>query len=151
MIAVFTGTSRAPGMTARQSAVLAGWLAANRVNVLIHGGCVLADDQADQIAVDLDIARVICPQDDVPRKRIDDIIFRKRVNSRTGKPPTMPVSILAPRPALVRNKLMLKMHGVHRLIACPHEPKEIIRSGTWATIREGRRRLGQHNVEVILP
>jgi hypothetical protein len=42
-----------------------------------------------------------------------------------------------PKPYLVRNREIVE--GVDLLIACPKEPVEVLRSGTWATVRIARR------------
>ncbi len=42
------------------------------------------------------------------------------------------------RPYLIRNQVMVTIGST--LIACPHEYKEKLRSGTWATVRYARKR-----------
>ena len=43
-----------------------------------------------------------------------------------------------PKDYLIRNKEMVD--EVDRLIACPHTRKEVLRSGTWATVRYARKK-----------
>jgi hypothetical protein len=143
VIAVFTGTSKAPGMTPRQKQALADWLIEHRILVLVHGGCIWADDQADTIAASLGVGRVVVPQNNVAGKSVPGEVFRKRKGSG--------VSILNPRPAPERNIFMLKLNGVRYLVAAPNTKHEVIRSGTWMTVRHGIKILGREAVTVLEP
>jgi hypothetical protein len=48
------------------------------------------------------------------------------------------VTILPPRPYMERNQNIVNQSDV--LIGVPKDTKEVIRSGTWATIRRARKR-----------
>jgi hypothetical protein len=112
------------------------------IMVLVHGGCIGGDDEGDIIAALLGINRLVYPGPRGP-KRIDDGVFK----SRTGSNVTIMPSVDDP---LKRNPFIVKA-GRDRLFACPRQRGEIIRSGTWTTIRLGRKLLGEDRVEIIYP
>lgn len=131
----FTGTQK--GMTDFQKGVLVLKLS-QFATLLVHGGEEHADDEADAIAVSLGIPRSIFPATGTSLK------IAERCRARGG------VFTLHPEhPPLVRNKLIVG--EIERLLACPRQSTEILRSGTWATVRYGRKALGEANVEVIAP
>lgn len=112
----FTGTRE--GMTPQQRKAVRSIVSAYAPQVVRHGVCLGSDAEFNEIVREL-----------LPDCRIE------------GHPASMPrwmadceVDILhEPRPPLVRNRDIVD--GCDLLIATPKELKEVIRSGTWATIR----------------
>lgn len=132
----FTGSQQ--GMTEHQKALLMERLLYPRPSVFVHGGCIGADDEADVMAAGLGIYRVIYPSTHL-RKRVPDAVLRSRG----------PCVIHMARPPLQRNPLIVA--ACERLLAAPAQAREVLRSGTWTTVREGRRRLGGLCVHVLPP
>jgi hypothetical protein len=118
----FTGTRR--GLTIVQQNVLRAELAHLHPQLLVHGACIGADNEADQIAVELGIPRLVYPS--TARTRILDSVLQARAA----------LTILNPLPPLVRDKLIVAASEV--VIACPWQYTEQRRSGTWATVRYAR-------------
>lgn len=116
----FTGTQR--GMTRRQQRALREVLAGLRgVSALHHGDCVGADAQAHDIArLHFIPVHLHPPDDDAKRARCGGAALEH-----------------PPRPYLERNGDIAAACGV--LIAAPRQSSEILRSGTWATVRAARR------------
>lgn len=137
MRVAFTGTRE--GMTPEQKKQLRILLKKLKPICLIHGGCCGADNEADQIACDLSIQRIIFPS--IAKTRIQDSVFRNRNGACC--------SIAPPDEPLKRDTKIVK--AADHLIACPKTPEMIVRSGTWATVRRGVRFLGVENVTVIKP
>lgn len=134
----FTGTMG--GLTVRQHYMLFERLTSLKPAVLVHGGCIGGDDEADKMAADMGIPRLVFPSTRID-KRVSDEVLR----SRTG-------SVVWIRPAkepLDRNPDIV--NAVEQLIACPRQSRMITRSGTWTTVRLARRILGDVNVHVIGP
>lgn len=125
MILSFTGTQR--GLDPSQLEAVAGVLASG-VELLVHGGCIGADDEADQLAAELGIDRLVFPSTRLD-KRVADEVLRDRKGSR--------VTIREAMEPLKRNRLIVK-YG-QKLVACPYEREEVVRSGTWATVRYAQR------------
>lgn len=116
----FTGTSHHDGMNDFQHDSverLLKWLHPKKVH---HGDCVGADYHFDVITKRLGIYRVLHPPTD-DKKRA----FCKTEEERV------------PYPYLVRNKHIVNETKV--LIATPKETEEVLRSGTWSTIRYARK------------
>lgn len=116
----FTGTAR--GMSAGQRRAFTLWLIREHITELHVGDCVGADQQA------ADIARAC----------------RVRV---VGHPPADPTwraywrhyaHCHAPRPFLDRDQDIVDAAAV--LFGAPAGFREVLRSGTWATIRRGRKK-----------
>lgn len=120
----FTGTHR--GMTQPQILKLAEFIA--KASVLVHGACVGADDQADLLAVFFCVPRRALPSTSVSMRVPYDTLL-SRIGSR--------IFIDLAKPPLVRNKHIITAGD--RLVACPAQVLEVLRSGTWATVREARR------------
>lgn len=137
----FTGTQ--VGMTSDQLLEVRRLLAEYQPTFFIHGGCVGADEEADRIAFELGIHRVIRPQNHKPELSIPREIFERRVNKASR------VTILPAKLPLARNLDIIR--DSMRVIACPRLRKEELRSGTWMTIRNARRVLGKYNVDVVWP
>jgi hypothetical protein len=129
----FTGTQT--GMTEYQENKFREYLLFVRPNVLIHGGCIGADCQADNIAWELGIAREIYPS---------NIHKKQGLFCRLGQ-----FYVHDPMNPLTRNKFMVERCDL--LIAAPHQGTEVVRSGTWATVRYGRKKLGPEDVWIITP
>jgi len=133
----FTGTQK--GMTMEQKTALELLLRSMRPAALVHGACMGADAEADNIACNLKILRVLFPSNHPTKSRLAECV------ERGGD-----VIIAAPaQHPIERNPLIVGASTV--LIACPSQPFEIIRSGTWTTVREGWRRLGRQHVLIIEP
>lgn len=119
MVMGFTGTSK--GMSEPQRMSVMALLKRLRVTELHHGDCVGADAQAHRLARRLDIPVVLHP----PTSSTHRAFAR---GSAREEPP---------QPYLTRNHFIVKWS--EGLIATPHQQIEILRSGTWATIRYARR------------
>lgn len=116
----FTGTHL--GMTFNQQDSLRNFLMEPTFTELHHGDCIGADAQAHAIALPMGFHIIVHPPLD-PRKRA--------WVAGTG------VHILLPCKYLDRNKDIVDTSDI--LIAAPKEMKEILRSGTWSTIRYARK------------
>lgn len=111
----FTGTQR--GMTDLQKAVVATFLAGNKIAIGIHGGCIGADIHFDDICY---------------RNLITRVIYPSNIPEKYGWWHYTPFVMAEDKP-LSRNHTIVDKSDL--LIATPKETKEVIRSGTWATIR----------------
>lgn len=138
----FTGSQL--GMTNNQRTYIRYELETRRPSAVIHGACIGADDEFDEIAYELGIPRIIFPSNHPTKSALDKCIERCGERER-GKL----IVASEPMPPLKRNPLIVRAGD--QLIACPSQPNEVIRSGTWTTVRLGRKILGRKNVEIILP
>ena len=113
----FTGTQ--DGLTKEQVFELARLFAehSDEFSNFIHGDCIGADAEADNIADSMGYATKMRPC----------TIDYKRAFCKTG------IIVAEPAPPLDRNKLIVNDSDM--MIGCPKEMKEVLRSGTWATIR----------------
>jgi hypothetical protein len=122
----FSGTRR--GMSRAQlrtvEDVLTRWLAEVSVGgEFRHGDCVGADDQADQISRRLGyVVHSYPPVDERGRARVH------------LRGPTI---VHPAEPFHVRDRRLVDASS--RLLACPLSDAEVLRSGTWTTIRHARR------------
>ena len=132
MIVGFTGTEK--GMTSAQKQTLCLLLDSLDVTEFHHGDCVGADAEAHEIALDRGIRIVIHPPTD----------SKKRAFCKGA------VEIREPKPYLDRNHDIVD-EGDGALIATPFEEKEILRSGTWATVRYAYKMGRAVDVFVIRP
>lgn len=126
----FTGTRS--GLTESQKATLRTWLEKYspwEVDEFVHGGCVGADADAHRIAKSLGMWTHVYPCD------IVDMQAELPDADETAKP-------MAP---LLRDRLIAGVCDI--LFVCPKELVEIIRSGTWATMRYARK--AGHDVVII--
>lgn len=121
----FTGTQL--GMTETQQAALKDYLRVRQVDRFHHGDCVGADEQAHDIARSLRIDVVLHPPTSQSKRAFCKAQY-----------------IEPQRPYLDRNLHIVDAADL--LIACPSRRQPILRSGTWATIRQARRR----NVRVLV-
>lgn len=120
----FTGTQK--GMTAAQLHNVEAQLRAWRGQVLygVHGACVGADDQFDQMLVALGLPRVIRPC----------TITHMRVPcERQG----IVLKLYDAAPPLDRNKDIVYESDI--VLVTPKTMEEELRSGTWATFRYARK------------
>jgi len=117
----FTGTQK--GMTNRQKETLRQTLKLfkSRHIIFIHGDCIGADKEANDIAKSMHIRRYIYPSN-IKLKRAFCMY------ADFTAPPDDP---------LTRNHKMVKKGNI--LFAAPKTSKEELRSGTWATIRYARK------------
>lgn len=113
-----TGTRK--GATPDQLWILETLLVALGATHLHHGDCVGVDAQAHAIATTLGLITVAHPP-------VDTALQAHTVNTIT----------LAPLPFLERNRRIV--FETVALIALPKELNEVVRSGTWATVRHAAR------------
>lgn len=136
----FTGTRR--GMTPAQRAALPGVLATLPERVL-HGGAVGADHEFDSFISPLywnqttDAQRLM----NTFKGNIPIVVFpvgQKRHDFWFEEAPFGAIREIyeTVRDPLERNLTIAKT--CHRLLACPAESDEVLRSGTWATVRYAR-------------
>lgn len=131
----FTGTQA--GMTKKQHEQLSAFMREQDPLLLIHGACIGADDEADKLACLYRMSRLAFPAT-IKSKRIPDSVLQQRG----------PISIMPEAPALKRNKSIIWAGDI--LIACPKEPKEVLRSGTWSCIRYAQT-LKDWDIRIFLP
>lgn len=126
----FTGTQL--GCVGPQRLALEATLSDWRPHVLhaVHGCCVGADAEFDDILVRLGVPRVLRPS---------DIEHKSVACERVG----VVVARYAPAEPLARNRRIVDDCNI--LIACPRGPEEV-RSGTWSTVRYARKRGRLHLV-----
>lgn len=133
----FTGTQN--GMTQKQVFEVIDYLSdalkAHRDVEVIHGDCIGADFQFDQMAIELGIGRNICPS---------FISEKRNYSEKTG-------ALVACNPThpLVRNEFIVAQASV--MLATPKEDSEVLRSGTWATIRHARKTLAPDKLIIFYP
>lgn len=132
----FTGSQR--GLTSKQNEDLFALLKRLNPELGVHGACIGADDLFDQLCAKLGISRAIFPSTNLS-KRVPDA----ELISRSGSVCT----IYPAKPGLERNADIVNLGAA--LIACPRQSFEIVRSGTWATVRLARR-LGKP-IHLLLP
>lgn len=114
----FTGTQL--GMSKKQKKELKKWLEEHKIQEFHHGDCVGADEQAHNLAKELGIKVVIHPP----------TVPDKRAFCEGG-------TILPKHDYLERNKHIVD--ATNLLLAAPKEMEELLRSGTWATIRYAKK------------
>lgn len=121
MIVGFTGTQA--GMSVEQTKAVARLLAhlkAHQAREFHHGNCIGADDEAAKLANQLGYYTVAWPGPDLAKRgSFESDVCR------------------APRGYLVRNREIVLSADL--LIAAPKTFSEMLRSGTWATVRYARR------------
>jgi len=128
----FTGTQK--GMTDLQKAITIGFLIVRRVSIACHGGCIGADIDID------DICWRFKPHS------LTTVVYPSNIKGKQGKWHYTPFVMESNNP-ITRNHFIVDRADF--VIACPAEPKEILRSGTWATIRYAKKQ-GKHIV-IIAP
>lgn len=128
----FTGTRR--GMTQLQKTFVAHLLFLKQADIAHHGGCVGADTDFDDICWNSrpsSIGTIIHPSN------LRNQQGRWRIASYVHKE----------KPPLERNKDIVNESDF--LIATPKEYEEVLRSGTWATIRCARKQ--QRPIYIVYP
>ena len=139
MILGFTGTSR--GMTHQQIITVVTLL--KRFSLIFqltpltifeihHGDCAGSDYQVHKLAMDMSAHIVLHPPSAAYKRAFCNHADETRLE----------------RPYLERNKDIVN-EGKDGLIACPSGFREVIRSGTWSTVRYARK-LNRH-IWIILP
>jgi hypothetical protein len=119
MIIGFTGTQN--GMTRKQGESFLLLIRELGINEFHHGDCIGADAQAHKIVSNLTDAQIMVHPPDKNIKRA----FCKSNN------------VAQPLPYLERNKIIVNESNI--LIATPNQYKEVLRSGTWSTIRYAKK------------
>jgi len=94
-----------------------------------HGDCIHADAEAHDIAYGIGYAVVIHPPDNDSKRAFKGVICGKILLPRA--------TVLPAKPYLDRNRDIVA--AVSRMLACPKEREEQLRSGTWATVRYARK------------
>ena len=119
----FTGTKL--GMTKAQQASLSNELDRFRGGEFSHGDCIGADAEAHEIARRLGYPIFIYPPSDPSRRAFAaDLGFNG--------------AIMPAQPYMVRNRAIVDASDV--VIAAPNTMQEVVRSGTWSTVRYARKR-----------
>lgn len=131
----FTGTRK--GMTEAQKRTVENIFKVVRIDALHIGDCLGADEQAHMLAK----KRGILVKGGVL------IIVHPPIDDKHRAYLTGYDSIKEPKPYLVRNHAIVRICEV--LVATPSQKREIVRSGTWATIRYGIKE--NKPVLVVLP
>lgn len=108
-------------MTKDQRATLIGVLVASAPEEFHHGDCVGADEQAHSIATNL----------------VENVVIHPPINDNL-RAFCEAKTILPKRDYLDRNRDIVDACDL--LVAAPRSRYEIMRSGTWATIRYARKR-----------
>lgn len=122
----FTGTQQ--GMTNNQKAMVIGLLSKEKPEIAHHGGCIGADTEFDDICYRF-----------LPR-HIITVVHPSNIFGKRGRwhPTNYTRGV---KPSLERNKNIVDESDF--IIATPKETAEVLRSGTWATIRYARK-TGKH-------
>lgn len=121
MVVGFTGTQQ--GMSEAQKEALHATLAWLQPEMFLHGDCVGADAEAHQL-----VQRVF------PACRI--ILYPCDIHWKRAHCAD-PYACYPPMKPLERNQVIAERCEI--LIAAPFENAEILRSGTWSTIRRARK------------
>lgn len=118
MIIGFTGTRA--GMNQKQKDLVKVFLKMHKPSAVAHGDCVGADEDFDDICTRLGTVRYCFPCNLSEHRAFTD---------------AEPFQV--PKPPLERNHDIVDHSD--ELFACPKETHEVLRSGTWATIRYARK------------
>lgn len=130
----FTGTQK--GMSDHQKKCLHDLLStlyASSYNHFLHGCCIGADVEAHEIALSLGYDIHICPPTNQEKVAVN--LLPEPPNNVYMSNGNL-VWSMSPAPYLLRNRYIATY--CDHLIACPYQQHEIIRSGTWATVRYAR-------------
>lgn len=122
MIVGVSGTTG--GETPAQRATLRVLLQRSRITQVHHGEAMGIDEYAHRVIREMyqrDIRLIGHPPDDDSKRAFLDGYYEER----------------EPAPYLVRDQHIVD--EIDLLIACPSTAREILRSGTWATIRYARK------------
>lgn len=121
-----TGTKE--GMSLSQRRAVVRWMANHIVEEARHGDCVGADAEFHHIALTDAVRRIVIHPPTNER-------YRAFCEGGTFGPTE--VVILPPKPYLVRDHAMVD--AIDILLATPLTKREILRSGTWATVRYAKK------------
>jgi len=111
----FTGTRE--GMSVKQMEAFEKFLKEHKVTHVSHGDAIGADAEAHAVARNLGLK-----------------LSKRPCNVRSQRAFTMGGAVVAaPEEPLKRNRKLVDDGAM--LVACPKEFEEVIRSGTWATVR----------------
>ncbi len=131
MIAGFTGTRK--GMTTAQKIRFRELISTLQVAKFVHGDCIGADADAH---------RMIAIRGSIPiHKRPSNIGSRRAFCSSGVSTCSKPVD------PLLRNKKIAEDCNI--LIVTPSGDQEVLRSGTWATVRYARKL--RRRIHIIFP
>lgn len=121
----FTGTQA--DMTINQYRFVDQWLYRYKaeLSLIEHGGCIGADTSFHTLCCEHGLAKLI-------EVWPSDIAGKQGKLSCPGS-----FKLHNPLPPLFRNQLMVRT--CNTLLATPREIEEVLRSGTWATIRYARK------------
>jgi len=122
----FSGSQH--GLTNKQEEELLGLLRQLKPELGIHGACIGGDDIFDKLCVMEGIDRLVFPSNHLAKRIPNQELLHRQ-------PPR--VTIRPPKQALDRNRDIITAGDV--LIACPRQQYEIVRSGTWTTIRAAKK------------
>lgn len=103
-----------------------------RPRILRHGDCVGADAECHLMCMSLKIPMVIYPPDVDAYRAFCGML----IGSTAGTSGSL-YKIMDPAPYKKRNQAIVNASDY--LIACPKENKEVVRSGTWQTVRCARK------------
>lgn len=122
-------TATQHGLTDAQTRGVSGFFSmyhvTDRINSLHNGGCIGGDEEIAEIAYSfLPRINIILHPGDTPKK------WSTRVFELASE-------IFPHRGNLERNRYMVDI-ATH-VLACPREGTEVLRSGTWATIRYAKK------------
>jgi hypothetical protein len=124
MIIGFTGTRS--GMTAKQYNVVQRLIGDLKPDMVIHGDCYGADTDFHKIVRE--------STSYLSNKRITVKIYPSNLNSRANNDGDI---IMPPDDPIVRDREIVKDSS--KLIATPKSFNEVIRSGTWTTVRYAKK------------
>ena len=124
-------------MTSSQRRAVVRWLARHQADEARHGDCIGADAEFHQMALNDAVRRIVIHPPDNDK-------FRAFCEGGTFGPTK--VVILPPKPYLVRDHGMVD--AVDVVLATPATKVEVLRSGTWATVRYCRK---VHRELIVFP
>lgn len=134
----FTGTQR--GMTSYQKGQFVDLLeelddsTPSGIKEFRHGDCIGADAEAH----------------DLVRANLPNCIIIGHPPTNDSKRAFCEVDLwMPPYPYLERNRIIVR--NVEVMVATPGEMEEVLRSGTWATVRYARRRHVPENIRILWP
>ena len=130
----FTGSQK--GMTEHQKSEVKRILASHQTDIteIHHGGCIGADAQFHKICSALGFVPIVHPASNVRPSKVAKL-----------EPPD--ATYLPAKPALVRNRDIVDSSDI--MIATPGQGYEVLRSGTWATIRYAEKKYAKEQGKIV--
>lgn len=119
----FTGTRK--GMTARQHSIVKQIMEQFSPDLVTHGACIGADAEFHELALYFGVPVIEVWPANLPKLR-----------AKLLEPGLMDRSIVImkePQPPLDRNWDIVREADL--VVACPDSVQEVLRSGTWTTVR----------------